>query len=71
MVSGSPGCFKQLLSLAPGASKTQPGLPAPCVLQRYYGTAVGKGRQAAKNEVEKLQLSEMTCREGIKAVAKM
>lgn len=40
-------------------------------LHRYYGTAVGKGRQAAKNEIEKLKLSEMTCREGIRAVAKI
>lgn len=32
---------------------------------RYYGTAVGKARQAAKNEIEKLKLSEMTCREAV------
>jgi 20S proteasome subunit alpha 7 len=32
---------------------------------------VGKGRQGAKNEIEKLKLEEMSCREGIKAVAKM
>merc|ERR1711916_116324 len=29
----------------------------------YYACAVGKGRQAAKTELEKLKLSEMTCRE--------
>ena len=45
--------------------------PSPSALQRYFGTAVGKGRQGAKNEIEKLKLEEMTCREGIKAVAKM
>lgn len=49
----------------------QPSAPLPRAAQRYYGAAVGKGRQAAKNEVEKLKLGEMTCREGIKAVAKM
>ena len=29
---------------------------------RFYGAAVGKGRQLARNEIEKLKLSEMTCR---------
>ena len=29
---------------------------------RYYGAAVGKGRQLARNEIEKLKLTEMTCR---------
>lgn len=38
---------------------------------RYYGTAIGKGRQAAKTEIEKLKLSEMTSREGVIAVAKI
>ena len=37
--------------------------------QRYYGTAVGKGRQMARNEIEKLNLKEMTAREAVKAVA--
>eukprot|EP00887_Chlorella_sp_A99_P000786 scaffold5.g786.t1 len=40
-------------------------------MHRYYGTAVGKGRQAAKNEIEKLKLEEMSCREGVNAVAKI
>lgn len=52
--------------LTPFPSSQSPALP-----QRFYGTAVGKGRQAAKNEIEKLKLSEMSCREGIQAVAKM
>ena len=39
--------------------------------QRYFGAAVGKGRQGAKNEIEKLKLEEMSCREGIGAVAKL
>eukprot|EP00249_Psilotum_nudum_P005537 c18979_g1_i1 orf=343-924(+) len=38
------------------------------VAYRYFGAAIGKGRQAAKTEIEKLKLSEMTCREGVIAV---
>lgn len=41
------------------------------VSQRYFGTAVGKGRQAAKTEIERLKLDEMTAREAVKQVAKM
>ncbi|GBG70095.1 hypothetical protein CBR_g5726 [Chara braunii] len=41
------------------------------VAYRYFGTAIGKGRQAAKTEIEKLKLSEMTCREGVIEVAKI
>jgi len=41
------------------------------VAYRYFGAAVGKGRQAAKTEIEKLNLSEMTCRQGVIAVAKI
>ncbi|BAF17818.2 Os05g0490800, partial [Oryza sativa Japonica Group] len=38
---------------------------------KYFGAALGKGRQAAKTEIEKLNLSELTCREGIVEVAKI
>ncbi|KAL6749261.1 20S proteasome alpha subunit G [Haematococcus lacustris] len=38
---------------------------------RYFGTAVGKGRQAARNEIEKLKLEEMSAREAVKEVAKI
>ncbi|CAN1346512.1 Proteasome subunit alpha type-3 [Linum perenne] len=38
---------------------------------RYFGAAIGKGKQAAKTEIEKLKLSEMTCREGALEVAKI
>ncbi|PSR90100.1 Proteasome subunit alpha type-3 like [Actinidia chinensis var. chinensis] len=38
---------------------------------RYFGAAIGKGKQAAKTEIEKLKLSEMTCREGIIEIAKI
>ena len=39
--------------------------------QRYFGNAVGKGRQNAKNELEKLKLGELTCEEGVKALARI
>ncbi|EFJ26434.1 hypothetical protein SELMODRAFT_270930 [Selaginella moellendorffii] len=41
------------------------------VSYRYFGAAIGKGRQAAKTEIEKLKLSEMTCKEAVFAVAKI
>ena len=40
-------------------------------LQGYYGCAVGKAKQAAKTEIEKLKMQDMTCRELVKEVAKM
>jgi 20S proteasome subunit alpha 7 len=45
--------------------------PACVWPQRYYGTAVGKGRQAAKTEIERLKLDDMTCQQGVLEVAKM
>eukprot|EP00191_Tetraselmis_sp_GSL018_P023617 CAMPEP_0177627542 /NCGR_PEP_ID=MMETSP0419_2-20121207/31259_1 /TAXON_ID=582737 /ORGANISM="Tetraselmis sp., Strain GSL018" /LENGTH=450 /DNA_ID=CAMNT_0019128703 /DNA_START=142 /DNA_END=1497 /DNA_ORIENTATION=- len=39
--------------------------------ERYFGAAVGKGRQQARTEIERLKLSEMTCREGVKELAKI
>ncbi|CAN1253229.1 Proteasome subunit alpha type-3 [Linum perenne] len=41
------------------------------ISHRYFGAAIGKGKQAAKTEIEKLKLSEMTCREGVLEVAKI
>ena len=40
---------------------------------RYYGTAVGKGRQAAKTAIERLNLGAggLTCAQGMVEVAKM
>merc|ERR1719253_1577737 len=38
---------------------------------RYFGCALGKGRQSAKTEIEKLKLSEMTCRQALKEIAKI
>jgi len=37
----------------------------------YFGAAVGKGRQAAKTELEKLKLREFTCKEAINDVARI
>jgi 20S proteasome subunit alpha 7 len=37
----------------------------------YLGVAIGKGRLAAKTEIEKLKLSQMTCREAVDAIAKI
>lgn len=37
----------------------------------YQGWAVGKGRQAAKTEIEKLKLSELTCRQAVKEAARI
>jgi len=36
----------------------------------YYGCAVGKGKQNAKTEIEKLNMTSMSCRELVKEVAK-
>lgn len=37
----------------------------------YHGTAIGKGRQLARTEIEKLNLSEMTVEEGVEKAAEM
>eukprot|EP01119_Soliformovum_irregulare_P013628 TRINITY_DN3652_c0_g1_i4.p1 TRINITY_DN3652_c0_g1~~TRINITY_DN3652_c0_g1_i4.p1 ORF type:complete len:252 (+),score=69.13 TRINITY_DN3652_c0_g1_i4:79-834(+) len=37
----------------------------------YYGTSIGKAKQAAKGEIEKLKLSELTAREAVAEVAKI
>lgn len=39
--------------------------------QGYRGCAVGKGRQLAKTEIEKLNLEEMTCREAVDEAARI
>ncbi|CAM9188890.1 unnamed protein product, partial [Ectocarpus sp. 13 AM-2016] len=41
------------------------------VMYRYFGAAVGKGRQAAKTEMEKLKFDDMTCKEAMKQVCKI
>lgn len=37
----------------------------------YRGSAVGKGRQLAKTEIEKLKLDEITVRDAVKEAARM
>ena len=41
------------------------------VCLRYFGAALGKGRQSAKSEIEKLDLTQLTCRDALKELAKM
>lgn len=38
---------------------------------RYFGCAIGKGRQAARTEIERLNLSELSARDAVKSIAKM
>lgn len=40
-------------------------------MQRYFGTAVGKGARAAKTEIDKLNFGERTVEESIDLVAKI
>jgi hypothetical protein len=44
---------------------------SPSSKKRYFGTAVGKGRQAAKTEIERLNLKELKCEQALVEVAKM
>ncbi|XP_033207671.1 proteasome subunit alpha type-3 [Belonocnema kinseyi] len=37
----------------------------------YYGCAVGKAKQSAKTEIEKMKLSDMTCKELVKEAARI
>ncbi|GBF90613.1 proteasome subunit alpha type-3 [Raphidocelis subcapitata] len=41
------------------------------VAHKYHGTAVGKARQAVKNELEKMKLGQLTCREAVVEAAKI
>ena len=43
----------------------------PSSHQGYHGAAVGKGRQLAKTEMEKLKLSELSTREAVLEAARM
>jgi 20S proteasome subunit alpha 7 len=38
---------------------------------RYHGCAIGKSQQAAKTEIEKLNFSAMTVREGLQEIARI
>jgi len=41
------------------------------VAHRYFGTAVGKGRQSVKTEIERLKFDQMTCRQAVVEAAKV
>lgn len=41
------------------------------VAHKYFGAVAGKGRQAAKTQIEKLQMSELSCRDGLLELAKI
>ena len=49
-------------------TKKYPYKPHP---QGYHGAAVGKGRQLAKTEIEKLKLTELSTREAVMEAARM
>mmetsp|Transcript_15885 Transcript_15885/g.20887 ORF Transcript_15885/g.20887 Transcript_15885/m.20887 type:complete len:261 (-) Transcript_15885:56-838(-) len=38
---------------------------------RYYGASLGKGRQSCKSDIEKLDLSSLSCKDALKEIAKM
>ena len=41
------------------------------LIKGYFGCAIGKAKQSAKTELEKLKLKDMTAKELIKEAAKM
>jgi 20S proteasome subunit alpha 7 len=57
----------------PGLIFNESGFKVPPLYctQGYHGCAVGKAKQAAKTEIEKFKMQDMTCRELVKEVAKM
>jgi 20S proteasome subunit alpha 7 len=62
---------------APAAGAAQPSSASLFMLDpggeahKYFGTAVGKGRQQAKTEIERLALGSLTCRQALVEVAKI
>ena len=42
-----------------------------CLCQGYHSAAIGKGRQLAKTELEKLKLSDISLREAVIEAARM
>jgi hypothetical protein len=50
----------------PTSSTTSSG-----VAHRYFGTAVGKGRQSVKTEIERLKFDTLTCRQAVVECAKV
>lgn len=61
-------------TIVAGVDKTGPGLYVVEPSGSYYGyraSAVGKGRQLAKTELEKLDLANLTVKQGVMEVARM
>ena len=62
---------------APAAGAAQPSSASLFMLDpggeahKYFGTAVGKGRQQARTEIERLALGSLTCRQALVEVAKI
>lgn len=52
-------------------SRRPPPTPPPPTHQRYFGAAVGKGRQAARTEIERLDLKTITCADAVAALARI
>ena len=44
---------------------------SPCMSSGYWGCAAGKAKSAAKTELEKIKMADMTCEELIKEAAKI
>lgn len=65
------GVILSCVSVPPTDPNPHPHLPTPPLPQRYYGTAIGKGRQAAKTEIERLPLATLTCADAVTAVARI
>lgn len=57
-------------ALLPWAPRAHRGAVRATAVQRHFGCAVGKGRQAAKTEIEKAGVMGKTCREALTDLAK-
>ena len=55
---------------APGGASLYALEPSGDV-HRFHGAALGKGRAQAKTEIERLKLSELSCRDAVTEVAKI
>lgn len=60
-----------LLAVYDDKEKALFGIEPDGVVHKFTGTAVGKGRQQAKTEIEKLKLEELSCKEALFHVAKI
>ncbi|KAK9503087.1 hypothetical protein O3M35_011733 [Rhynocoris fuscipes] len=65
------GCSVILSSFNPITGPEMYMIDPSGVSYGYYGCAVGKAKQAAKTEIEKLKLRDMTCKELVKEAARI